>query len=205
MTILFEKIYENRRKNAIWQLLVLLLCGLLFGCSQKTPGQIQTIQALKDLQELAVVEYTITKVVKANDNQTWYKFGDRKLLITCQATVKAGIDLAGITNDDVIISGKRIRIQLPPAKIISVNLPPENIQVAYEDVSMFRQSFTSAERDGLMVQAEQQINAAAASMGILEQAKTNTQLFMSNFLMQLGFEQVELRYDKSPNKQTPIN
>jgi len=61
---------------------------------------------------------------------------------------------------------------------------------------MFRSPVISGERDGLVAQAEAQIRSSGNELGILEQAKTNTQLFLSNFLMQLGFEEVKLSYDK---------
>ncbi|MES2777671.1 MAG: DUF4230 domain-containing protein [Bacteroidota bacterium] len=173
--------------------LLLASCG-----GKRLPSPAETMATLQELQELATVEYTITKVVKANDNQTWYKFGDRKILITAEATVKGGIDLSALTEKNIIVDGKKISIQLPQPKILSVNLPPQNIKVAFQDVDLFRSQFTSGERDALLAQAEQQIRNSGNELGILEQAKTNTQLFFSNFLIQLGFEEVKLSYDKLP-------
>ncbi len=170
---------------------------MLGSCGGKRlPSPAETVASLQELQELATVEYTITKVVKANDDQTWYKFGDRKILITSEATVKAGIDFSALAEKNITVNGKKISILLPAPKILSVNLPPENIKVAFQDVSMFRSQFTSGERDGLLAQAEAQIRNSGNELGILEQAKTNTQLFLSNFLIQLGFEEVKLSFDK---------
>ncbi len=84
---------------------------------------------------------------------------------------------------------------MPPPKVLSVNLPPEGIQVAFEEVSFFRKEFTSAERDDLLKQAEDQIRKSGSELGILTRAKTNTQLFLSKFLLQLGFEKVEISFD----------
>lgn len=168
----------------------------LCGCGGKRlPTPAETVATLQEIQELATVEYTISKVVKASDNQTWYKIGDRKILITCEATVKAGIDMKAVTEKNIVTSGKTIRIQLPPPKVLSVNLPPEGIQVAFEEVSFFRKEFTSAERDDLLKQAEDQIRNSSSELGILTQAKTNSQLFLSKFLLQLGFEKVEISFE----------
>ena len=175
---------------------------ILYGCllascgGKRLPSPTETVASLQELQELATVEYTITKVVKANDDKTWYKFGDRKILITSEATVKAGIDFSALAEKNITVNGKRISILLPAPKVLSVNLPPENIKVAFQDVSMFRSQFSSGERDGLLAQAEAQIRNSGNELGILEQAKTNTQLFLSNFLIQLGFEEVKLSFDK---------
>jgi Protein of unknown function (DUF4230) len=183
----------NFHGKIIWILwaFVLLSCG-----GKRLPSPAETVASLQELQELATVEYTITKVVKANDDKTWYKFGDRKILITSEATVKAGIDFSALAEKNITVNGKKISILLPAPKILSVNLPPENIKVAFQDVSMFRSQFSSGERDGLLAQAEAQIRSSGNELGILEQAKTNTQLFLSNFFMQLGFEEVKLSFDK---------
>jgi len=177
----------------IWISLLVLLasCG-----SKRLPSPAETVASLQELQELATVEYTVTKVIKANDNQTWYKFGDRKILITSEATLKAGIDFGALTAESIAVDGKKISIQLPPPKIFSVNLPPENIRFAFQGVGIFRSPFTSGERDALLAQAEQQIRNSGTELGILEQAKTNAHLFLSNFLLQLGFEAVKLSFDK---------
>lgn len=169
----------------------------MYGCSgNKLPAPADTVAMLRDIQELATVEYTITKVVKASDNKTWFKVGERKILITSEAIVKAGIDLSQLTEKDINRDGKTITIQLPPPKILSVNIPPENIQVAFEKVSLFRDPFTVKERNQLMAQAEKQIRNSGASLGIIEQSKITTQLLLSRLLMQLGFEKVNLTFDK---------
>lgn len=184
--------------GAIISAIVLLVS--LSGCSTPPPTSAETVAALQNIQELATVQYTVTKVVKANDNTSWYKPGDRKILITCQASIKAGIDLKKLSASDISVSGKTIRLQLPAPQILSVNLPPENIKVAYEDVGIFRSSFSSAEKDALMAQAEKQMWGAGQSLGIITQAQLNTQTVITNLLLQLGFEKVETSFD--PKRKT---
>lgn len=61
---------------------------------------------------------------------------------------------------------------------------------------MLRDQFTGKERNALMVQAELQIKNSSVQLGIIEQAKINTQLLLSRLLLQLGFDKVVLSYDK---------
>jgi hypothetical protein len=174
---------------------VTLSCLLWAGCAKPTPKEASIISALQDMQELATTEYTLTKVVKASDDQTWYKMGDRKILITCEAQVKAGIDFSGIDARYVSKQGKSIRLQLPPPQIISVNLPPENIQVAFQEIGFFRSNFTVAEQTDLLRQAEKQINEKATSLGILEDAQQNARAWLTSYLSMLGFEEIDISFD----------
>lgn len=174
-----------------------------FGCAgNKQPDQKPDVLSLKEMSELATVEYTITKIIKANDNKTWFKMGDRKILMSCEATIKAGIDLGKLSENDFSISDKKITIRLPYPKIISLNIPPEKLKVEYQEVSAFRDPFKSGERDALAAQAETQIKTSLEQLGILEQAKANTSLFVSNFLKQLGYENISISFANSSTQNT---
>ena len=178
-------------------LAVVLLCSLV-GCGTKLPTNTQVVSALQQISELATVQYTVTKVVKANDNLEWYKIGDRKILITCEATIKAGIDLKKITADQVAVSGTNISIQLPPPQILSVNLPPQNIKIAWQQVNLMRSNFTPEETNALMVQAEQQMWESGKQLDINEQAKLNTESVINRLLQQFGFQNISLSFNYNP-------
>lgn len=177
---------------------VAAICGslLLFSsCKKALPTSADTIVALQQMQELATVEYTVQKVVKASDDKTWYKYGDRKILITCEAKVKAGIDFSALDTRYVSISDKQISIQMPPAKIISVQLPPEKINVAYQETGFFRTRFSVAEQNELMQQAETQVLAQANQLGILKDAENNTRHWLTGYLRNLGYEEIDLQFN----------
>ncbi|MEO7264095.1 MAG: DUF4230 domain-containing protein, partial [Ferruginibacter sp.] len=147
-----------------------------------------------EMSDLATVEYTVTKIIKANDNKTWFKIGDRKILMSCEAHIKAGVDMSSITAKDFKIDGKQIEVQLPEPKVISLSIPAETIKVEYQDISLFRDPFKNAERDKLAVQAEAQIRNSIESLGILQQAKINGSLFVNNLLTRLGYEKIIITY-----------
>lgn len=180
-----------------------LLLTVSSGCSRSTPPVSGIITALQTMQELATVEYTLTKVVKATDDKTWYKLGDRKILITCEATIKAGIDFSQLDTRYFSGKDKSISIQLPPPRILIVNLPPDKIRIAYQEVGFFRDHFSAAEQNELMKQAEIQLVSKANQLGILEEAKRNTRTILTDYLTRLGFEQIDLQFD-TPLKPSTI-
>jgi hypothetical protein len=177
------------------QVRYLLLSLVFFSCGKK--NQELTVLSLKEMSEVATVEYTVTKIIKANDNKTWYKIGDRKILMSCEATIKAGVDLSGINKNSFVIDGKNIQLTLPPPKIISLSIPPDKIKVEYQDIGPLREPFKTGERDKLAAQAEAQIKRSITSLGILEQAKANTSLLVNNLLKQMGYQDISISYSGS--------
>jgi hypothetical protein len=173
---------------------ILLILFLATGCSKKQDPQKQLLFSLREMSDLATVEYTVTKIIKANDNKTWFKIGDRKILMSCEAHIKAGVDMSGISKENFTIEDKNITLQLPEPKIISLSIPAETIKVEFEDISLFRDPFKTAERDQLAAQAETQIRNNINSLGILEQAKINTSLFVNNLLTRLGYQNIKIAY-----------
>ncbi len=171
-----------------------MLLVLLAGCNKKEK-QLQQVMALQQMNDLATVEYVVTKIIKANDNTSWYKIGDRKILMSCKATLTAGIDLSALKSNNINIEGKNITLTLPHSKIITVNIKPEDIVEEYEEVGALRQTFTGEERNALAVQAENQVKASIADLGILQTAETNAALFVNNFLHRLGFEKIMIHFD----------
>jgi CRISPR/Cas system-associated protein Csx1 len=177
-----------------------LLLFFLFSCGNKQK-EINEVLAFKEMSELATVEYIVTKIVKAEDNQTWYKVGDRKILMSCEASIKAGIDFSVINEGDVTIDGKSISIVLPKALLISMNIRPEDVRVEYVETGFFRDDFSAADRDALLTQGERQIKNSAESLGVLTTAETNASLFISNYLKTLGYNRINIRFSANPIPQ----
>jgi hypothetical protein len=187
-----------------------IFLGVLYGCMLTACGKSklakeQEILVLREMSNLVTTEYVVTKIIKANDNQTWYKAGDRKILMSCRASIQAGIDLSAIQASSIDLQGKSVTLQLPPAKVIAVNMPPENIVVEYQDVDFFRSPFKAGERDALAAQAESQIRSGAATMGILRTAEANAKQFLTGFLKRLGYEQIIIQTGTTPLINTPKN
>lgn len=159
------------------------------------------VLAFKEMSELATVEYIVTKIVKADDNRTWYKVGDRKILMSCEASIKAGIDFSAIDEGDVTIDGKSISLVLPKAHLISLNIRPEDVRVEYEETGFFRDDFSTAERDALLIQGEKQIKNSVEALGVLTAAETNASLFISNYLKTLGYNRINIRFSSTPIPQ----
>lgn len=152
-------------------------------------------QELTEMAELGTVEYTITKIVKAEDI-AWYKIGDRKILFSCKAVLKAGIDLSEFSRQNVEINEetKSIKVTLPPAKLLSLNMPPEETKLAYQKVSILRDDFSAEERTKLLKQGEEAIIADVPKLGILKESEKNASDFFKAMLSQMGFSTIKIEF-----------
>jgi hypothetical protein len=145
---------------------------------------------LRELGQLATVEMEVAKVIRARDEDTWYKIGERRMLLSCRARVKAGIDLSQMKESDIERGENSIRVKLPPPQLISFSMPPENIKVAYTEIGPFRDRFSTAETDFILEQAEKQIRRQVDSLNILPRARQGAITFVTRFFVQAGIEQV---------------
>ena len=102
-------------------LAVMLPAMVVAGCgprAEKEDPAVKEILALSSVKELGLVEFRVRKIVKADDVGEWYKLGKRKILFSCTAYLKAGIDLSGFSVSDVDMDREAgsVTIRIPHAK-----------------------------------------------------------------------------------------
>ena len=149
---------------------------------------------VKESGQLVTAEYTLSKIIKASDDKTWYKVGNRKILMSCEAAVKAGINLQQVTEKDMVIEKDSISVRLPHAQFFSLHLPPDKIRVQFQETDILRDPFSAAEREQLLAQAEVQVRQIVDSLGILKTAETNGALYLQRLLGYAGFEKVNITF-----------
>ena len=172
---------------------VLFLLLTLPGCRERAAVEDtvqREIEAITAMKQLSLVEYRVSKIIKADDEGAWYKIGERKILLSCTAYLKAGIDLATFGPDDVDVdwTGKRVSVTIPHATLLSLDMPASEIRQEYDHVTMLRQSFTAEERNALLRQGEKQIRDSVPSLGI------NARRFFESVFQKMGFETVEVAF-----------
>ena len=171
----------------------------LSGCAGRSEME-ETVQreieAITAMRQLSLVEYRVSKIIKADDAGEWYKIGERKILLSCTAYLKAGIDLATFGPDDVDIdwTGKRVSVTIPHATLLSLDMPASEIREEYDHVTMLRHSFSAEERNALLRQGEKQIRDSVPDLGILEKADENARRFFESVFGKMGFETVDVSF-----------
>lgn len=174
--------------------IIFLLWSVLFlwGCNSEEKEPEVDVYEIRNIGLLSTSEYTIGKVIKLDDNKDWYKFGDRKILISCRAKVKAGINLMELKDSSIHVNGKSIRIELPPVQITSFEMDPNTVNTEMQDINGFRADFSQADKNRILRLGEKSIRDNLDKTGIRKDAEKNAISFIINFYKQLGFEDIQV-------------
>ncbi len=175
---------------------------LLFSCSDSDEKPKGEIYSIRSIGTLSTSEYTVGKVIKLNDEGEWYKLGDRKILISCKAKIKAGVNLNNIEEGDIIAEGKKITIYLPETEIISFEMDPNSIKTEMVDVTGFRFDFSQEEQNEILGQGEAAIRKDMKKLNILNDAERNAIVFIQDFYKELGYEEVIVHGKKQTKRTT---
>jgi hypothetical protein len=145
------------------------------------------------LNQLATTRYTVQKVIGLTEQKQ--PVGSESILLIVQATVQAGIDLAGLRPDDVLVhSDGTVVVQLPPAKILNVSINEKETKVWDRQKTWWTPwipySLDLEQRARLAGLAA--VNQAALDMGILPEAARNAETSIRSLLGLFGVKTVQI-------------
>ncbi|MFV2050461.1 DUF4230 domain-containing protein [Metabacillus litoralis] len=142
------------------------------------------VEHVQELATLATAEAHMKAVLHEEDNKIFGKEipidlpgTKRELLLVVPGTVIAGVDLKGITAEDMVINEetKEIDITLPHAKIIQdPSLQLDKIQ-AVDNGGFFRGDIKMNEGFEKAAEAQEQIRQDAISVGLLDTAEKSAE------------------------------
>lgn len=185
-----QKKSRARKRLLLLGAAILALLAVNLAIPRKKVPPYVGVRTLKDLAELATVEYSVTKIVSYKD-VAWY--GDRKILFEAAAIVKAGIDLNELTDQDIKQENDlTVTISLPAPKILLFNMKPEQMREIFNESGILRSNFSNEEKDGLLSQGEKDIRAKVGQMDILQRAARNARILVESWLKKMGFEAVHV-------------
>jgi hypothetical protein len=163
---------------------------------------------VQQLQRLETTSYTIENVIEAGregGNVFTDPFERDRLLLIARGRVEAGIDLRGLTDNDVIVSpdGSTLTVHLPPVQIFSVSLDNEQTRVYDRDTGLFAPQDQNLETQARQ-EAEDRILATACEDGVLQRANEDSRRAMEQFLSLLEFDAVQVNTAPIPPCVAPV-
>ncbi|MGA2684900.1 MAG: DUF4230 domain-containing protein [Verrucomicrobiota bacterium] len=202
----------RRLQQILWVLVVavIFIAGGVFGIKLTrllAPGSgaheentATVVEQVQTLSDLVTVKYVLEKVVILDSPPTsalgQFVEGNNRVLLLAHGIVKAGIDLKRLKPEDVLISGRKITLRLPPPQITDAYLDERQTQVIDWQRGFLR-TFDKDLEQTARQNAVDDISRAARTDGILNDAGERARLELALFLHQAGFEQVEF-VDKIP-------
>ena len=180
--------------------LIGFLAFFMVSCGSDKEVKKGEVYEIREIGTLSTTEYTLGKVIKLDDEGEWYKLGDRKILISCKAKVKAGVNLSLIKEEDIKVNGTTLEITIPPAQITSFEMDPNSIKTEMTEVSGFRFQFTQEETNDILKKGEKSIRKDMQQLSMLDDANKNARVFIRDFYKQLGFEEVIIHERKQDKK-----
>lgn len=155
------------------------------------PTVVQSIRSLANLTTVEYVEYTVIEKGTDSGILAWAR-GD-SLTLLAVARIGAGVDLSKITSDSFEVDAETgiVTVQMPASEIQYIAVDNEATQVLDRTTGIFTKGDPRLETDARLV-AETVLLQKAESAGILQEAEEGAIVALTNFLLGLGYTQVEI-------------
>ena len=211
--------YENSRSSGIFFAFVFALilgaaglAAFLHEARTGLPGRIATLIAgrtttfdtsvpvvvehIQKLNRLETVVYALDTIVEGDKSSPVFPdilAGDKILLVVHGQSI-AGIDLSKLKPEDVRIDAnnqRSIHVTLPASEVFVTALDNAHTRVYARSTGLLVPADQNLESD-TRAKAQQQLQAAALSDGILDAARKNARATVATLLYGLGFQQVDV-------------
>ncbi|PYP62743.1 MAG: hypothetical protein DMD26_15655 [Gemmatimonadetes bacterium] len=139
------------------------------------------VQQLQDVAKLVSTEMTLRDVVVYD--ATRYGFAKRALLVVT-GKVSAGIDLGAATDVKIDQDARRIRITLPRARVLAVEVL--DVRTYDESAGLFN-PFRPEDRDAIQRQVRHQLYTAGEQSGLLNHADSSAARVLNELFGRDGY------------------
>ncbi|QUW21104.1 DUF4230 domain-containing protein [Sporosarcina sp. Marseille-Q4063] len=155
------------------------------------------LERIIDINELATAEAYSKAIIKREDNKILGKdIGmnlagtKRQLLVVVPGSVKAGVDLSGISNDDFIFneSKKTAKLTLPHATFLSDPVVFLDKADIYSLEGLFRGKANIEEGFEIAEEAKELILKDATEQGVLQRAEKNAEKTLREMFSFAGYD-----------------
>lgn len=182
----------------IVMLLITMACG-------GRPSGDELASGFRNVAKLATLEVQVHKIVSVEKNEKllFFPIGKSNRVVSSDAVVKIGVDLNEIQPEDVDIKGETITLKLPPIKVVDFIYPPSR----FELLDASDKGFTHIkveELNNAYCEAETDIRRWLNQLGLEQTAETRNRRYFRNFLINLGYKDVNIHFSEPVDKAKPL-
>ncbi len=164
------------------------------------------LEHIRELEEFTAAEGNFTQDVDLQQDNFLPDFlaGERVTALVT-GTVRASVDFSQLDEDAIEVSddGTTIRLTLPEPQLGDADIEESSARIIGRDrglIDRVDDFFADNPTDdaALYAAAEEKVAAAARDSDLVEEARTNTEQWLTTFLGAAGFETVEITWQDSP-------
>jgi hypothetical protein len=193
-------------------LLMLVVVGVLsvldpFGSETVDRSGPAMLERIRELEEFTAAEGTFTQDVDLEEDSNLLPsfLAGQRVVALVTGTVRATVDMSGLDEDSIEVSddGTTIRISLPDPTLSDAEIDESSARIISRDrglidrVDDFFAGNPTDDRE-LYVAAEQKVESAARDSDLIDEARENTEEWLTTFLGAAGFTTVEIDWQSSP-------
>jgi len=167
-----------------------LVSGRSVSIGASVPTIVDKIQRLNRLETVVYSLDTVVEGSRANPLLPDVLTGDRILLVVHGQSI-AGVDLGQLKPEDVRIEGRAIHVSLPASQIFVTTLDNQKTKVYQRSTGLLVPADPNLETQ-VRAKAQDQLQQAALSDGILDTARKNARATVTTLLSSLGFDRVDV-------------
>lgn len=153
------------------------------------------LQKIESLGNLEVTKYSIQDMMEYKKVRRWLPNAKTALIVSGE--VICCVDLTKLKAEDIEVSEKTIRIQLPSPEICHVKIDHSKSRVYNMEYGLWESTEIV---DDAYTFAEKQLNEKARQLDMLSQSRDNTVNLLKPILQAMGFEEVIITFKSSGTK-----
>lgn len=166
-----------------------------FGTERVDRSQPPILKSIEDVEQYRAAVGNFEVIVDVEDDVEWvpdFIAGERSLFVAA-GTVDAYVDFSGLTEGDVVLSedGTSAQVRLPEAELGEPNLDQERTYLYDQErglVDRVSDALSTHDQSEVYQLAEDKLRTAAAASELKEQARDNTETFLTELGTSLGVE-----------------
>jgi len=177
----------------LYPALIFLLIGI--SCQDKRALVVGKIQKAS---KLSTTEFKVDKLVFGVKNKRIFwviKLNQAQFLAQSQATIKAGVNLEHVEEEDIQIDGRKINLTLPHVEVINFSYPAEKFEkIDILSTNAFTTKISLEDQEKFFREAELDIRNSLQYMDIVETTQLKTRTMVDAMLRNLGYTEVYINF-----------
>ncbi len=156
------------------------------------------VPSWSEASKLTTLEYLNTVVIerkRSREGIESYIPGEDRIVMEVVGKIHAGIDLEKLPVSKIEINGKRIKLVIPHAKILAVELLPQESHIYEAGRTWVYSSYEGLEKEAFEEALLRLQENSPNNVKMIEMAETLARLQLTQLLRNLGYEEVIIEFE----------